>query len=89
MKADIFLSNALINLGWVHHRLGDLESARRRLRESVQHAAALDNRESLARALDALAAVADTAGDPDLGAAMLGAGEGCLLYTSPSPRDRS
>ena len=39
VKADIFLSNALINLGWVHHRLGDLES--------------------------------------------------CLLYTSPSPRDRS
>jgi tetratricopeptide (TPR) repeat protein len=76
VKADVFLSNALINLGWVHHRLGDLESARRRLRESVQHAAALDNRESLARALDALAAVADTAGDPELGATMLGAGEG-------------
>ena len=76
VKADIFLSNALINLAWVHHRLGDLESARRRLRESVHHAAALDNRESLARALDALAAVAETAGDPELGAAMLGAGEG-------------
>jgi tetratricopeptide (TPR) repeat protein len=76
VKADIFLSNALINLGWVHHRLGDLESARGRLSESVQHAAALDNRQSLARALDALAAVADTAGDPELGAAMLGAGEG-------------
>ncbi len=75
VKADIFLSNALINLAWVHHRLGDLESAQRRLRESVHHAAALDNRESLARALDALAAVADTAGDPELGAAMLGAGE--------------
>jgi len=75
-KADTFLSNALINLAWVHQRLGDLESARMRLRESVQHAAALDNRESLARALDALAAIADTAGDPELGATMLGAGEG-------------
>ena len=76
VKAEVFLSNALINLGWVHHRLGDLESARGRLRESIQHAAALDNRESLGRALDALAAVADTAGDPALGAVMLGAGEG-------------
>jgi tetratricopeptide (TPR) repeat protein len=76
VKAEVFLSNALINLGWVHHRLGDLESARKQLGEAVQHAAALDNRESLARALDALAAVADTAGDPELGAAMLGAGEG-------------
>jgi len=76
VKAEVFLSNALINLGWVHHRLGDLESAHKQLRESVQHAAALDNRESLARALDALAAVADTAGDPKLGATMLGAGEG-------------
>jgi len=35
-----------------------------------------DNRESLARALDALAAVAETAGNPELGATMLGAGEG-------------
>jgi predicted ATPase len=76
VKADVFLSNALINLGWVHHRLGDLESARRHLTESVHHAAALDNRESLGRALDALAAVADTAGDHELGATMIGAGEG-------------
>jgi tetratricopeptide (TPR) repeat protein len=76
VKAEVFLSNALINLGWVYHRLGDLESARKQLRESVQHAAALDNQESLARALDALAAVTDTAGDAELGATLLGAGEG-------------
>jgi predicted ATPase len=76
VKAEVFLSNALINLGLAHLGLGDLESARERLRESVQHAAAPDSRESLARALDALAAVADTAGDPELGATMLGAGEG-------------
>jgi predicted ATPase len=76
VKAEVFLSNALINLGLAHLGLGDLESARERLRESVQHAAAPDSRESLARALDALAAVADTAGNPDLGATMLGAGEG-------------
>jgi hypothetical protein len=35
-----------------------------------------DNRESLARALDALAAVAETTGNPELGATLLGAGEG-------------
>ncbi len=76
VNAEVFLSNALTNLGLAHLRLGDLESARARLRESVQHAAIPDNRESLARALDALAAVADTAGDPELGATLLGAGEG-------------
>jgi predicted ATPase len=76
VKAEVFLSNALINLGLAYLHLGDLESARARLRESVQHAAVPDNRESLARALDALAAVAETAGDPELGATMLGAGEG-------------
>jgi predicted ester cyclase len=39
VKADVFLSNALINLGWVHHWLGDVEAARARLREAVKHAA--------------------------------------------------
>src|SRR5688500_6523743 len=76
VNAEVFLSNALINLGLAHLRLGDPESARARLREAIQHAAVPDNRESLARALDALAAVAETAGDPELGATMLGAGEG-------------
>jgi len=27
VKAEVFLSNALINLGWVHHWLGDVEAA--------------------------------------------------------------
>jgi predicted ATPase len=75
-QADIFLSNALINLGWAQLWLGDLVSAKQRLREAVQHAARLDNRDSLARALDALAAVAESAGDPGRGATMLGAAEG-------------
>ena len=30
VKADVLLSNALINLGWVHYWLGDLEAARAR-----------------------------------------------------------
>jgi tetratricopeptide (TPR) repeat protein len=76
VKADVFMSNALINLGWIHHWLGDLESARRRLREAVKHAAVPDNRVSLARALDALAALALTAGDTEQGATLLGAADG-------------
>ena len=78
MKAEISLSNALINLGWVHHRLGDLEAARARLREAVNHAAVPDNRESqsLGRALEALAAVSVTAGDPELAATLFGAADG-------------
>ncbi|HKH82923.1 MAG TPA: hypothetical protein VKA25_04490, partial [Gemmatimonadales bacterium] len=43
---------------------------------AVQHAAVPDNRESLARALDALAAVAETTGNPELSATLMGAGEG-------------
>ena len=76
VKAEVFLSNALINLGWVHHHLGDVESARAWLREAVKHAAVPDNRESLGRALEALAAVTVTAGDPELAATLFGAADG-------------
>jgi predicted ATPase len=76
VTADVFLSHALINLGWVHLRLGDINSARRRLNESLEHAVAIDSREGLARALDALAAVAGEAGNPEHGAALFGAAEG-------------
>ena len=76
VKADVFLSNALINLGWVHHWLGDVEAARARLREAVKHAAVPDNRESLGRVLEALAAVTVTAGDPELAATLFGAADG-------------
>ena len=43
VKAEVFLSNALINLGWVYHWLGDVEAARARLRGAVKHAAVPDN----------------------------------------------
>ena len=76
VKAEVFLSNALINLGWVHHWLGNVEAARARLREAVKHAAVPDNRESLGRALEALAAVSITAGDPELAATLFGAADG-------------
>jgi predicted ATPase len=76
VKADVFLSNALINLGWVHYWLGDLEAARARLREAVKHAAVPDDRESLGRALEALAAVAVAAGESELAATLFGAADG-------------
>jgi tetratricopeptide (TPR) repeat protein len=74
-RAEIVLTNALINLGWVQLRRGDLESARRSLRESAAEAAPLDNQESLARALEALAAVEEAAGGPEQGAVLFGAAE--------------
>jgi tetratricopeptide (TPR) repeat protein len=74
--ADIFLSNALINLGWVQLGRDDLESARRWLRESASQAAARDNRESWARALEALAAVDEAAGRPEQAAVLFGAADG-------------
>jgi tetratricopeptide (TPR) repeat protein len=76
VKAEVFLSNALINLGWVYHWLGDVEAARARLREAVKHAAVPDNRESLGRALEAMAAVSITAGDPERAATLFGAADG-------------
>jgi hypothetical protein len=45
------------------------------LREALELAAATDERESIARALDALAAVAVTSADPDRGALLVGAAE--------------
>ncbi|HET6758796.1 MAG TPA: NB-ARC domain-containing protein, partial [Propionibacteriaceae bacterium] len=76
VKAEVFLSNALINLGWVYHWLGDLEAARAQLREAVEHAAVPDNRESLGRAFEALAAVDVAAGHPELAATLFGAADG-------------
>ncbi|HWI00690.1 MAG TPA: DUF4062 domain-containing protein [Propionibacteriaceae bacterium] len=76
VKAEVFMSNALINLGWVHHWLGDIEAARAWLREAVKHAAVPDNRESLGRALEALAAVTVTAGEPEHAATLFGAADG-------------
>jgi tetratricopeptide (TPR) repeat protein len=75
VKAEVFLSNALINLGWVYHWLGDLKAALAQLREAVKRAAVPDNRESLGRALEALAAVDVAAGHPKLAATLFGAAD--------------
>jgi predicted ATPase len=73
---DIFLSNALISLGWAHLGQGDIASARGPLDESLKRASALDNRETFARALDANAAMAQRVGDAGRGAILLGAADG-------------
>ena len=36
VKAEVFLSNALINLGWVHHGLGDIEAGGPGFRRSAE-----------------------------------------------------
>lgn len=73
--AAVFTSNALINLGGARMKLGKIRAAATALREALELAAATDERESIARALDALAAVAVTSADPDRGALLVGAAE--------------
>jgi hypothetical protein len=75
VNADVFLSHALINLGWVHLRLGDIDPARKQLNESL-HTPSCSEVEEASRALEALAALASEAGNPEQGATMLGAAEG-------------
>ena len=75
VKTYVFLSNALINLGSIRLRLGDVAAAVARLNEALEHAVANDDRQSVARALDALAAVAVEAGRPEQGATLFGAAE--------------
>ena len=73
---QIFVSNALVNLSRSHLGLGDLPAARRALHGSLEAAVTTDNRQSIARSLEALAAVALADGDPKRGALLFGAAEG-------------
>jgi hypothetical protein len=74
VKAEVFLSNALINLGWVlplvRRRRGGPRAASR---GGQARCSAGQPRESLGRALEALTAVSITAGDPELAATLFGA----------------
>ena len=72
----ILLSNALIALGWAYLGRGDVTAAGQRLGESLDGAVALANRETIARALDALAALAEQTGDASHGATLFGAADG-------------
>ncbi len=75
---EVLLSNALISLGWAHLKRADIEAARERLGEALRRAVASRpwNGETIARALDALAAVAEQTGDASKGATLLGAADG-------------
>jgi predicted ATPase len=76
IETDVLLSNALVNLGWAYLGLGDIAAAGRVLTEALAAGIDLDNRESVARALEALAAAAVFRGDTEHGATLFGAAEG-------------
>ncbi len=75
---ETLMSNALISLGWAYLKQTDIESARERLGEALRRAVSTRprNRETIARSLDALAAVAEQTGDLQRGATLLGAADG-------------
>jgi tetratricopeptide (TPR) repeat protein len=70
IQTDVLLSNALINLGWAYLGLRDIAAAGRVLTEALAAGIDLDNRESVARALEALAAAAVVRGDTEHGATL-------------------
>jgi len=76
VRTDIVLGNALVNLGLAHTARGDLDGAHRVLEEALEQGHALDSRETTARALDGLAAVAVAAGKSKRAARLAGAAEG-------------
>jgi hypothetical protein len=73
---DVLLSNALIGLGWAHIRRHDAEAARAPVNEGLQLAVRVASQETIARALDACAAMAEHAGDARRGAILSGAADG-------------
>jgi tetratricopeptide (TPR) repeat protein len=74
---EVLLSNALITLGWAYLNT-DLAAASERVGEALRRAVATRpmERETIARALDTLAAVAEQAGDAQRAATLLGAADG-------------
>jgi hypothetical protein len=76
IHTEVLLSNALINLGWAHLGLQETSAAEVVLKQALLAAVTLDNRESIARALEALAATAEARGEAQHGAVLFGAAEG-------------
>jgi predicted ATPase len=76
MQDDVLVSNGLIGLGWAHLRQGDLAVAGRQFREALDRAVTFGSRETIPRALGALAAVAETSDDTERAAMLFGAAEG-------------
>jgi predicted ATPase len=69
----IMLSNALIGLGWAHMGQHDLMEAAGPLGEALELAIGLSNPETVARAVDAFAELAELTGDADHAAVLYGA----------------
>jgi predicted ATPase len=64
---------ALLVLGWAYLEVGNLAAAERNLLASLDIVSAFGNRDGVARALEALAALATASGDAHLGARLFGA----------------
>jgi predicted ATPase len=73
--SSTLLAFALVNLGWTRLDVPDIDGAEEVMRRSLEEGAAIGARESIARALEALAAVADARGVPERAAVMFGAAE--------------
>ncbi|MBD0292562.1 MAG: DUF4062 domain-containing protein [Jiangellaceae bacterium] len=76
IHTDVLLSNALTNLGQAYLALGNTSAAEEALEEALVAGVMIDNRESVARALEALAAAATARDDAGRGATLFGAAEG-------------
>jgi predicted ATPase len=76
IQDDVLLSNALIGLGWARLRLGEVAAAGEQLDEALDLSVTFGSRETIARALDAVAALAEKTGDASRGATLFGAAEG-------------
>jgi predicted ATPase len=76
IEDDVLLSNGLIGLGWARLRQGEVAAAGRQLGEALDRSVTFGSRETIARALDAAAALAEQTGDAGRGATLFGAAEG-------------
>ncbi|SNT62265.1 Predicted ATPase [Asanoa hainanensis] len=76
MEDDALLSNGLVALGRAHLGQGDFAAAGREIGDALHRAVRFGSRETIPRALDALAAVAERTGDTDRAATLFGAALG-------------
>jgi predicted ATPase len=76
LEDDVLTSNGLIALGRAHLRLGDAAAAGRELDQALDRAVTFGSRETIPRALEGLAAVAEETGDTDRAATLFGAALG-------------
>ena len=74
-RSETLLAFALVNLGWAILSIPDVPRAKTAITESLEQAATMGNLDSMARALEGLAAVALAEGDPRRGVELFGAAE--------------